>query len=152
MEEATRCLSEHWFDLLQTIGIVASFSLAAYTTRRDERARKITNAIAIEDQHRSIWKEVYGHPELGRTLSRDADAKNISTAEEVFVTSLISHLATVFRAMIHDEFVTVEGLQRDVREFFFLPIPRKVWGRVKDYQNKDFAEFVESCLKANVSD
>jgi len=45
---------DHWFDLLQTVGIIGSLLLAAYTTRKDERARRIGNSIAISEQYRQI--------------------------------------------------------------------------------------------------
>lgn len=142
-------ISEHWLDLLQTVGIVASLLLAAYTTWKDDRARRIGNSIAINEQHRKTWKDIYEHPELARVLDVDADAKDISIGEELFVTTLISHLSTVFRAVKHGEFVTLEGLQRDVREFFALPIPKAVWEKIKPFQDRDFVAFVESCLTEN---
>jgi hypothetical protein len=139
-------ISEHWFDLLQTVGIVASLLLAAYTTWKDDRARKITNSIAINDQHRKIWKDIYEHPELARVLDMEADAKDISVGEELFVTTIVAHLSTVFRAMKDGEFVKLEGLQNDVREFFLLPIPKAVWAKIKPFQDGHFIAFVESCL------
>lgn len=139
-------ISENWFSLLQTVGIVASLLLAAYTTWKDDRARRISNSIAINEQHRQAWKDIYEHPELARVLDMEADAKDISTGEEMFVTTLISHLSTVFRAMKQGEFVTLEGLQRDVREFFVLPIPGAVWKKIKLFQDRGFVAFVENCL------
>ena len=141
-------LSEHWFDLLQTVGIVASLLLAAYAAWKDDRARRIGNSIAINEQHRQAWKDIYEHPELARVLDMEADAKDISIGEEMFVTTLISHLSTVFRAMKHGEFVTLEGLQRDVREFLALPIPKTVWEKVKPFQDEKFVAFVEKCLRS----
>ncbi len=73
--------------------------------------------------------------------------KDISIGEELFVTTIIAHLSTVFRAMKQGEFVKLEGLQNDVREFFALPIPKAVWTKTKLLQNKDFAAFIESSLK-----
>jgi hypothetical protein len=40
-----------------------------------------------------------------------------------------------------------EGLRRDVKEFFSLPVPRAVWTKTKLLQNQDFAAFIESSLK-----
>ena len=138
--------TEHWFDLLQSVGIIGSFLLAAYTTWKDAKARRIGNSIAINDQHRKIWKDIYEHPELARALDIEADAKDISIGEEMFITTIIAHLSTVFRAMKHGEFVTLEGLQNDVREFFTLPIPRVVWEKLKPFQDVSFSNFVENCL------
>jgi hypothetical protein len=139
--------SEHWFDLLQSVGIIGSFMLAAYTTWKDTKARRVGNSIAINNQYRSIWKDIYEHPQLARVLDVEADAKDISVGEELFVTTIIAHLSTVFRAMKQGEFVKLEGLQNDVREFFALPIPKAVWTKTKLLQNQDFAAFIESSLK-----
>jgi hypothetical protein len=147
----TNWFANHWFDLLQTIGIIASFLVAAYTTWKDERARRIGNSIAINDRYRKIWKDVYEHPELARVLDRGADVKAISIGEEFFVTTLISHLSTVFRAMKHGEFVKLEGLERDVREFFTLPVPKAVWVKLKPFQDGKFVSFVENCLHPETS-
>lgn len=142
-------ITEHWFDLLQTLGIVGSLLLAAYATRKDERARRIGNSIAISEQYRQIWKELYDRPKLSRALDKDVDLekKPISGQEELFVTMLISHLSTVFRAMKHGEFVKLEGLQNDVREFFALPIPKAVWEKLRPFQDANFAKFIEAVLK-----
>ena len=81
----------------------------------------------------------------------EADAKDISVEEETFVKMLISHLSTVFRAMKHGEFVTLEGLQKDVQEFFTWPIPKAVWEKFKPLQDRKFAAFVENSLQAVAS-
>ena len=139
-------ISEHWFDLFQTVGIVASLLLAAYTTWKDGCARRIGNSIAINAQHRKIWKDIYEHPELARVLDMEADAKDISIGEELFITTLVAHLSTVFRAMKDGEFVKLEGLQNDVREFFRLPIPKAVWEKLKPFQDENFVSFVGCCF------
>ena len=139
-------IARHWFDALQTVGIIGTLSLSAYATWKDVQARRIGNSIAINGQYRTIWKDIYEYPHLARVLEKDADVKDISTGEELFVTTLISHLSTVFRAMKHGEFVKLEGLQNDVREFFALPIPKAVWERLKAYQDANFAKFIETAL------
>jgi hypothetical protein len=144
----TNWIAEHWFDLLQTVGIVGTLLFTAFTTRRDERARRIGNSIAINEHYRQIWKELYERPRLARVLARDVDLEKepISMEEELFVTMLILHLGTVYRAMKHGEFVKLEGLQRDVKEFFILPIPTAIWKKVGSFQDENFAKFVESTL------
>ena len=137
--------AEHWFDLLQTIGIIGGLLFTAYALRKDERARRIGNSIAINEQHRRIWKTFYEHPRLHRVLSADLDLDKspVCIEEELFITSLILHLNAVHQAMKHGEFITLEGLERDVRQFFSLPIPKNVWKRSKFFQNSDFVLFVE---------
>lgn len=147
---ATQWIAEHWFDLLQTVGIVGSLLLATYTTRKDERARRIGNSIAINEQYREIWKEVFQHPKLGRVIAKDADVAKqpVSVEEELFVTMIITHLSTIFRAWKHGEFVELEGLQKDVQGFFTLPIPKIVWEEFKPVQDRRFVVFVEKSLRS----
>jgi hypothetical protein len=80
-------------------------------------------------------------------LTKDADIKKqpISVQEELFVKTLVLHLATVFRALRYGEFAKLEGLRKDVHEFFLLPIPKQVWQRIKSFQDKDFVEFIGKC-------
>jgi hypothetical protein len=142
-------ISEHWFDVLQTVGIIGSLLLAAYTTWKDALARRIGNSIAINGQYRTIWKDIYEHPHLARVLEKDADVAEtpISLGEEMFVTTLVAHLSTVFRAMKHGEFVKLEGLEKDIRKFFALPIPKAVWEKLKPLQDASFVKFIETALK-----
>lgn len=137
---------EHWFDLFQTVGIIGSLLFTGYTTQKDERARRIGNSIAINEQYREIWKELYVRPELSRVLSDhvELDKQPVSAEEELFVHMLILHLGTVYRAIKEGMFVKLEGLQKDVGEFFALPIPKAVWKKAKPLQDRDFVEFIES--------
>lgn len=43
-------------------------------------------------------------------------------------------------------FVKLEGMQKDIKAFFSLPIPKAVWEQVKPFQDEDFVEFVENSL------
>lgn len=141
-------VAQHWLDLLQTIGIVGGLVFSAYTTWKDERARRIGNSIAITEQYRQIWKELYERPELSRVLAKDADAKKqpVSDQEELFVRTLVLHLGTVYRAMKHSEFVKLEGLRKDVQEFLSLPIPKAVWNNIKRFQDRDFVAFLDASM------
>jgi hypothetical protein len=138
-------ITGHWLDLVQSIGIVGGLLFSAYTTRKDERARRISNSIAINEQYCEIWKELYDRPELSRVLEKGANLEQspVSHQEELLVTTLILHLSTVYRAMKHGEFVKLEGLQKDVEEFFSLPIPQDVWKKLRPFQDRNFVRFIE---------
>ncbi len=141
-------ISEHWFDLLQTVGIVGGFAFTARSLRKDETARKISNLIEVKEQYREIWKELYERPRLFRVLKKDADLNEqpISDEEWLFVKLLIFHLDTVHRAMQAGMFVKLEGLHMDVKDFFSLPIPKSVWDKIRPLQDRDFVTFIESSL------
>jgi hypothetical protein len=140
-------IAGNWFNLFQTVGIVGGLLFTAYALRRDEKARKVGNMITINQEHHEIWKELYERPALSRVLDKAANVNRdpISDAEGLFVNSLILHLSTVHRAIEDGVFVPLEGLREDIREFFSLPIPQAMWKRNRKFQNRDFAEFVESC-------
>jgi hypothetical protein len=147
--EALHWLGEHWFDLLQTVGIIGGLLFTGYTFRRDERARSIGNLIAIKQQHREIWAELYQRPALFRVLKPDVDliGQPISNEEWLFVKLLVLHLDSVHRAAKAGMFVTLEGLQKDIKDFFSSPIPKSVWEKVKPFQDQEFVVFVEASLK-----
>ena len=137
--EVSPWLGQHWFDLVESAGIIASLLFSAYTTRKDERARRIGNLIAVNDEYRHIWREFYGEPKLARVLKRDVDLNKepISDEEWLFVKVLILHLDTVRRAIKAKMFVKIEGLRQDVRDLFALPIPKAVWEKIKPFQEVD---------------
>ena len=66
-------VAEHWFDGIQTVGIVGGLLFAGYTFWKDEKARKISNSIAINEQHQRTWNEFYERPRLARVLAKDVD-------------------------------------------------------------------------------
>ncbi len=144
-------IAGHWLDLLQTIGIVGGLFFTAYAVRKDERARKISNLIAAKQQYREIWEALYENPKLFRVLKTDVDLENQPVADDewLFVKFIILNLDTIYRAMNMGMFVKLEGLQKDVREFFSAPIPIVVWGKLKPLQDQDFAAFVEKCFPEN---
>lgn len=136
----------HWLDLLQSLGIISGFCFTAYTIRKDEQARKIGNMLGVAEQHRQLWRGLYDRPKLSRVLRSDVDLqkKPISDDEEVFVSLLILHLENVYRTAQAGMFVTLQGIDDDIREFFMLPIPNAVWGKIKKLQNADFISYVDS--------
>jgi len=145
--ETARWIAEHWFDLLQTAGIVSGFAFTIHALHTESEARKIDNMIALNQEHMSIWKEMYARPELSRIMEDRValDTKPLSHEERLFVTFLILHLGVVYRAMTAKMFVNVEGLKGDVKSFFALPVPKAVWNGIKSSQDKDFVMFVENC-------
>jgi hypothetical protein len=142
-------LAEHWFDLAQTTGIVGGLLFTAHAIRRDEKARTITNTIAVNEQYSRIWHEFYERPELARILKKNVDLNKqpVSNDEALFVKTLLLHLDVVRRTIKAGLFVKIQGLQKDIRDFFTLPIPKAVWEKIKPFQDGDFVAFVEDALR-----
>jgi len=140
---------ENGFERIQSAGIIGSFLLGAYAAWRDERARKISNRIAIGQQHWAIWKEVAKEPKLSRVLAREVDLGEtpVTLEERLIVTQIILQLQSVFHAMKAGMYVQIEGLQQDAKGFFSLPIPKAIWESSKQLQNRKFVQFLENCLK-----
>jgi hypothetical protein len=139
----------HWIgELLQSAGIVSGFIFTVHALRRDAEARRISNLLSIGQQHHTIWKQLQDRSELARITDKKAvlATKPLSQEERRFVTELIVHLDGVHRAMKARMMVNIEGLRKDIRDFFALPVPKAVWEILKPYQDTDFVAFVEDCL------
>jgi hypothetical protein len=54
---------------------------------------------------------------------------------------------TIYRSMKSGMFVHLEGLQKDVREFYSLPILRAAWEKIRPFQDSEFIKFVEDALR-----
>lgn len=139
--------AEHWFDLLQTVGIVGSLWVAIISLRSEATTRRIANLLAITANYREIWKEFLKNPKLARVRDAGADTTKqpVTDAERMFVTFVILHISGVYYAMKDQLVVKLEGQRRDIAQFLSLPIPREVWEKIKVFQNDDFLAFVESC-------
>lgn len=139
-------IGENWFTLLETVSIVAGLFFTAFSLRIDTKVRHVGNLLTITQQHREIWSEFYKKPELARVLDAKTNPDTaISNEEQLFLKFLILHLNSAFRAMKSGMFLSPEGLRADVREFFVLPIPKRVWEKMEPLQDRDFVTFVESC-------
>ena len=138
--------SLHWIDLLQSVGIIGGLLFTAWSFREDSNNRKVQNVFALTAAHRDIWSNLYNHPHLARVLEETPDMTELSDEEELFVHSLILHLEASFLARKFGMNLHEEGLRRDIKEFFSLPIPRAVWHKSKAYQNSEFVEFVETAF------
>lgn len=145
--EAGDWLSQNWFNLLSSVGIIAGLWFTAFTLRSDAKTRRVANLLTIVTNHREIWKVFLNDKSLERI--RDASADTVKTpvtdAERIFVNMVIQHLGSMYYAMSDQLVVKVEGMRRDIAQFLSLPVPRNVWEKIKVYQNDDFAAFVESC-------
>jgi hypothetical protein len=140
-------VSQNWYYLLSTVGIIGSLCFTAIAFRSETKTRRIANLLTITANHREIWKEFLNNPKLARVRDADADMvkQPVTDSERVFVTLVILHMSSVFHAMSDQLVVKVEGLRRDIAQFFSLPIPREVWEKIKVFQNDDFVAFVEAC-------
>jgi hypothetical protein len=141
-------ISDHWFDLLQSGGIVAGLFFTAAALRLDEKTQRTANLIEITTQHRELWSELYTQPELARIRDVSVDLKSapITPAETLFVSLLILHVNSAYQAMKNGMYMKPQGLQTDIQQCFSKPIPKAIWEQSKGLQDSDFVAFVEKCL------
>jgi hypothetical protein len=146
--EASQWFAEHGFDLIQAICVVGSLLFAAYTFHKDEKSRRIANLLAIQQEYCDVWQALYDQPELARVLEKhvDLDKHPVTVQERLFVKMLILHLDNVRRIMNIGMMVNLPGLQKDVRDFFALPIPQEVWKQMKPYQDDAFVALIEAAV------
>jgi hypothetical protein len=142
-------LSENWFNLFSSAGIIGGLWFTAVSLHSETKTRRIANLLTITANYREIWQEFFRSPILARVIDPAADVleQPVTPEEELFVGLVISHINSVFYATTDDLVVEWEGLRRDVGLFFSLPIPKAVWNNTKLLQNQDFAAFIESSLK-----
>jgi len=142
-------LSQNWFNFSSTVGIIGSLWFAAVTLHSDTETRRVANLLTITANHREIWKEFFGKPELARVIEPSADVlkQPVTPAEKFFVNMIISHTSSVYEALKDELLVKQENLRRDVKTFFSLPVPNAVWSSTKLLQNQDFAAYIDSSLK-----
>jgi len=139
---------ERHFDFLAYGLLVASLLLNAAEVRHLAKAQRVGNHLNLTRDHRQIWSQLFASPELSRVLdpSPNLDANPISVQEHFFVTFAILHLHAVFKARQEKMFGSLQAMNRDVKSFFSLPIPRQVWIDSREFQEPEFAEFVEGIL------
>jgi hypothetical protein len=142
-----RWIADNWVIALNAVGVVGGLFFTAISLRSETKTRRIANLLTITTNHRAIWTEFSQRAELARILDSSADLSKvpITRAEEEFVNMVILHVSSVHYAMKDELVIKLEGLRRDVCEFFSLPIPQAVWMKTKVLQNDDFVEFVEDC-------
>jgi hypothetical protein len=142
-------LTENWFNLFSSLGIIGGLWFTAVSLHSETKTRRIANLLTVTANYREIWKEFFHSPILARVIDPAVDVTQspITPVEELFVGLIISHINSVFYATNDALVVEWEGLRRDVGLFFSLPVPNAVWQRTKLLQNQDFAAFIDSSLK-----
>jgi hypothetical protein len=140
-------LADNSFNLLSAGGIIGGLLFSGHALRSETKTRRVANLLTITANHREIWKEFAHNPALARVLDAAASPSKlpITNVEAIFVNMVIFHISGAYYAMRDELVINMEGLRRDVSDFFSLPIPRAIWERNKVTQNDDFVAFVESC-------
>jgi hypothetical protein len=142
-------LTENWFNLFSSVGIIGGLWFTAVSLHSETKTRRVANLLTITANYREVWKEFFGTRELVRVIDPTANPakKPVTLAEEFFVNMVISHTSSVYEALKDELLTKQDGLRRDVKSFFSLPVPKAIWNNTKLLQNLDFAAFIDSSLK-----
>jgi len=146
-------LGQNWLALIQTGALAGGLLFTGIAVLLDARARRVGNLIQLTQQHRDLWERLYMQSELARILDPAADTSKspVTVKEETFVIFLILHLNNTYYATRAGFYQKLPGLRKDIERFFSLPIPRAVWGKVKDLQDESFVRFVETSFTSHDS-
>lgn len=138
-------------ELIGYIGVIGGLIFNGISVRDETKARRVSNLLMMTQNHREIWSEYARNQSLWRVLDPAANiiTQKITPAEETFVLTVIQQVNSVYQTMKDGLTVKPEGIRRDVRDLFMLPIFKNVWSKMRQFQNEDFVTFIESCLKSN---
>jgi hypothetical protein len=148
----TDFLQTDWFNLIQTISIVMGLLFTGVTLRREISSRRLSNLLALKQEHRELWNTIHERPELSRIMKADLDllASPMTEEEEVFLRQLVVHVAVSWQLIQQGTPLDLQSFRTDVSEFFNLPLPKKAWQMVKTSQEKKFRQFLESATSPPV--
>ena len=138
-------------ELFTDIGIIGGLASLWFTNkslREQTKAWRVANLLTFVSNLRELTKVYYENVPLHRVLDPGADVHTepVNFGEETYARARILHLFSAYKAMQDDLTVKPEGLRRDIQDFFALPIPKIVWGKMKPLQNADFTAYIDECL------
>jgi hypothetical protein len=135
-----------WFQVIQTVFIVAGFFLAAVSLWRNTRALQVSNYMNLVKYNREIWQLAMKNENLQEVLSpHDALwTKKTSFEQKQFLKFVFLHLSSSYHLLKTGNVIESEGLSDDIKEFLQLPMPARFWQENKRFYNSDFVSFVET--------
>lgn len=138
-------VNREWFNGVQTLGIVGGLALAAIAARRESKARRIEDYLTLAGQHRELWTDAHARPDLARIFHRELDlvATPITVAEMEFLNLVIVHFHTGWLLGNQGGLLRLDVLSADAKDFFSLPLPRKVWEETRHFRDPGFVHFIE---------
>lgn len=140
-------LRVHWFDVLQTIFMIAGFWFTARSFHMDNRSRFLRHLMDINEQNQDIKRTAFENGELERVF-RDCDncIVTVTAQERFYVRRIMNHIYIVYMTMKLSNLGSFSGIDKDIKNFFSHAIPKKVWTEEKQYQEQEFVDFVDELL------
>lgn len=137
------------FQLIQSIGIIASFIVTIYTLRMNSKQTKSSNSLLVTQHHREIWTMIYQTNSLKRVFEKDIDliSEPITDEEFAFTNMIFLHMSACLKLTTSKACYKIEGMEEDIKDILSFPIPKQVWIEVYKFHDKQFIDFVtKNCL------
>ena len=141
-------LGQHALQIIEKGGIITGLFFTGFALRADLRSRHADILMRLTENHRSLWIYHDEHSGLKRIFQTKVDltAAPVTAQESRFIQYFINHVVVTFRARKLGLYTSPEQLETDLREFFSYPIPHAAWEKLRRYQDRDFAEFIQGII------
>ena len=142
-------LSDNWVSLFQTLGICGSLLFTAESLRRDVEAKRVSEYLTLNTQHRRLWGQLHQRPQLAHLLDADRslETRPVTTEERLFLELAFVHFHTGWLVARKGSLIPLRVLSTDAGYFFLLPAPRAVWAQVRTTHQPEFVAFVEDSVR-----
>ncbi len=154
MIKVLQWLGMHGREIFETLALVISLYFTAASFRANTKERRISNLMTLAGNHRELWLHASEKSGLDRIQKPNVNLKRraVTAVEKRFVHLLITNLAVSYAAMQDGVLPGLPGLQKDVRNFFSLPIPKEVWKWSRQFQEENFIAFVDRQVTPDASE
>ncbi len=140
--------SRQILDVIQSVAIVGTLLVTYFQLRATNRSNRAVVSLQVTASHREIWTLMFTTPGVARVLDENPNLAEepITRREEYFVIMVVNHMSAAYDAYREGMFRLYEA---DVRDFFTLPIPARVWEEIRPYQGPELVEFIDGLLPAH---
>jgi len=149
MGELVRWFFDHGAQLIESCGIVTGLFFTGFALRTDVRSRRVDILMRLTESHRALWILFdERRPELKRVFDSRADLAShpLTPQEARFIQFFINHVIITFRSGKLGLYVSPDQLDVDLREFFSRPVPRAAWEKLRRFQDRDFADYMQRII------
>ena len=149
MNSLAAWLSDNWVSLFQTLGICGSLLFTAESLRLDVEAKRVSEYLTLNTQHRRLWGQLHHRSRLANLLNpdRNLDLQPVTTEERLFLELAFVHFHTGWLVARKGSLVPVSVLAADAGHFFRLPVPWAVWTQARATHQPEFVAFVEEAVR-----
>lgn len=149
MGELVRWFFSHAAQLIESCGIVMGLFFTGFALRTDVRSRRVDILMRLTESHRALW--IFfdeRRADLKRVFDPHADVESepVTPKEARFLQFFINHVAITFRTGKLGLYAGPDQLEMDLQEFFSRPVPRAAWEKLRRFQDRDFADYMQRVI------